>query len=158
MPTGQAATGRTSAFDRLGHRTPTSQEESKWAPRPEMTPHKIDRGRQPHKEQETERAVSQKRRSQSLPHDEADPKKRRTESKGKPSKIQPSIDWMMTGIQKPVSKPDSGVSRTSARSTVAKESQRQGSGSQTRADVSRTPTLSLVTRKRGKSRISPTDG
>ena len=64
-PTGQAATSRTSAFDRLEHHTPTSQEENKWAPRPEMTPCKIDRGRQPHKEQETERAVSQKRRSQS---------------------------------------------------------------------------------------------
>ena len=108
-----------------------------------MTPCKIDRGRQPHKEQETERAVSQKHRSQSRPREEADPKKGRTESEGKPSKIQPSIDWMMTGIQKPVSKPDSGVSRTSARSTVAKESQKQGSGSQTRADVPRTPKRSV---------------
>ena len=87
--TGQTATGRTSAFDRLGHHTPTSQEESKWVPRPEMTPRKIERGRQPHKEQESERAVSQKRRSQSCPRDKADPKKGRTESKGKPSKIQP---------------------------------------------------------------------
>ena len=52
MTTGPATTSRTSAFDRLGHRTPTPQEESKWAPHPEMTPHKIDRGRQPHKEQE----------------------------------------------------------------------------------------------------------
>ena len=84
-PTGQTATGRTSAFDRLGHRTPTSQEESKWAPRPEMTPRKIERGWQPHKEQESERAVSQKCRSQSCPRDEADPKKGRTESEGKPS-------------------------------------------------------------------------
>ena len=142
-PTGQAATSRTSAFDQLGHRTPTSQEESKWVPRPEMTPRKIDRGRQPHKEQETERAVSQKHWSQSRPRDEADPKKGRTESEGKPSKIQPSIDWTTTGIQKPVSKPDSGVSRTSARSTVAKESQRQDSGSRTRADVSRTPNAQL---------------
>ena len=50
MPTGQAATGRTSAFDRLGHRTPTSQEESKWVPHPEMTPRKIECGWQPHKE------------------------------------------------------------------------------------------------------------
>ena len=150
MPTGQAATGRTSAFDRLGHRTPTSQEESKWAPRSEMTPRKIDRGWQPHKEQETERAVSQKRQSQSCPHDEADPKKGRTESKGKPSKIQASIDWMMMGIQKPVSKPDlclpsskPNVSRTSARSTVAKESQKQGSGSQTRTDSSHAPNTQL---------------
>ena len=150
MPTGQAATSRTSAFDCLGHRTPTSQEESKWAPHPEMTHRKIDRGRQPHKEQETERAVSQKCQSQSHPRDEADPKKGRTESEGKPSKIQASIDWMMTGIQKPVSKPDlclpsskSNASRTSARSTVAKESQKQGSGSRTRTDASRTPNAQL---------------
>ena len=115
-----------------------------------MTPHKIDCGRQPHKEQENERAVSQKRRSQSRPCDEANPKKGRMESKGKPSKIQASIDWMMTGIQKPVSKPDScllssklNVSRTSARSTVAKESQKQGSGCQTRADASCTPNAQL---------------
>ena len=43
-------TGRTSAFDQLGHHAPTPQEESKWAPHPEMTPRKIDHGRQPHKE------------------------------------------------------------------------------------------------------------
>ena len=150
MPTGQAATGRTSAFDWLGHRTPTSQEESKWAPCPEMTPRKIDRGRQPHKEQETQRAVSQKHWSQSRPRDEADPKKGRTESEGKPSKIQASIDWTTTGIQKPVSKPDLhppssklNVSRTSARSTVAKESQKHGSGSRTRTDPSHTPNTQL---------------
>ena len=89
--TGPATSGRTSAFDRLGHRTLTPQEESKWAPRPEMTPRKIDHGQQPHKEQEPQRAVSQKRQSQSRPHDEADPKKGRTESEGKPGKIQVSI-------------------------------------------------------------------
>ena len=55
--------GRTSAFDRLGHHTPADQEESKWAPRPEMTPRRIDCGRQQHKEQETKRAVSQKHQS-----------------------------------------------------------------------------------------------
>ena len=145
MLTGQTVTGRTSAFDRLGHRTPTSQEESKWAPHPEMTPRKIERGRQPHKEQESERAVSQKCWSQSCPRDEADPKKGRTESEGKPSKILPSIDWMTMGIQKPVSKPDSCLpsSKSSARSTVAKESQKQGSGSWTRTDASRTPNAQL---------------
>ena len=150
MPTGQTATGRTSAFDRLGHRTLTSQEESNWAPDPEMTPRKIEHGRQLHKEQESERAVSQKRRSQFHPRDEADPKKGRTESEGKPSKIQPSIDWTMTGIQKPISKPDSclpssksSASRTSTRSTLAKESQKQGSGSRTRTDASPTPNAQL---------------
>ena len=102
------------------------------------------------KNQETERAVSQKRRSQSRPHDEADPKKGRMESEGKPSKIQASIDWMTTGIQKPLSKLDShfpsskpNVSQTSARSTVAKESQKQGSGSWTRTDASCTPNAQL---------------
>ena len=64
-PTIPAATGRTSAFDQLGHHTPTPQEESKWVPRPEMTPRKIDHGWQPHKEQETQWAVSQKCWSQS---------------------------------------------------------------------------------------------
>ena len=133
-PTGQPTTGRTSAFDGLGHRTPTSQEESKWAPHPEMTPRKVEHGRPPHKDQETQRAVSQKRRSQSRLCDEADPKKGRTESEGKPSKVQVSIDWTTTGIQKPVSKPDShppssksNASKTSVKSTVAKESQKHGS-------------------------------
>ena len=101
-----ATTSRTSAFDRLGHHTPANQEESKWAPHPEMTPHKIDHGRQPHKEQETKRVVSQKRQSQSQPHDEADPKKGRTEGEGKPGKIQVGIDWSTTGIQKPIPKLD----------------------------------------------------
>ena len=149
-PTGQATTGRTSAFDQLGHRTPTSQEESKWTPHPEMTPHKVERGRHPHKDQETQRAVSQKHQSQSRPRDEADPKKGRTESEGKPSKIKVGIDWMMTGIQKPVSKPDSrppssksNVSKTSVKSTVAKESQKHGSGSRTRTDLSHTPNTQL---------------
>ena len=115
-----------------------------------MTPHKIDCGRQPHKEQETERAVSQKNRSQSHPCDEADPKKGRRENEGKPSKIQASIDRMMMGIQKPISKPDlrlpsskPNVSRTSMRSTVAKESQKKGSESRTRTDASHTPNAQL---------------
>ena len=149
-PTGQATSGRTSAFDRLGHRTLTSQEESKWVPLPEMTPCKIDCGRQPHKDQESQRAVSQKHQSQSWPCDEADPKKGRTESEGKPSKIQVGIDWMTTGIQKPVSKPDSrppsselNVSGTSVKSPVAKESQKHGSGSWTRTDLSRTTNTQL---------------
>ena len=150
MPTRLAATGRTSAFDRLGHRTLTPEEESKWAPCPEMTPRKIDRGRQPHKEQETQRTVSQKHQSQSQPCDEANPKKGRTESEGKPGKIQVSIDWLTTGIQKPVSKLDSrppssklNVYGTNVRSTVAKESQKHVSASRTRTDLSRTPNAQL---------------
>ena len=52
---------------------------------------------------------------------------------------------MTTGIQKPVSKLDSHLpsSKSSARSTVAKESQKQGSGSRTRTDASRTPNAQL---------------
>ena len=42
--TRQATSGRTSAFDRLGHRTLAPQEENPWAPRPEMTPRKVDCG------------------------------------------------------------------------------------------------------------------
>ena len=105
--TGSTDTGRTSDFDWLGHRTLTPLDESKWAPRPEMTPRRIDRGWLPHREQETQRVVSQKHRSQSRPRNEADPKKGRTESKGKPGKILVGIDWSTTGIQKPASKLDS---------------------------------------------------
>ena len=149
-PTGPVTTGRTSAFDWLGHRTLTPQEDSKWVPCPEMTPCKIDRGRQPHKEQETQWAVSQKRRSQSQPRDEADPKKGRMESEGKPGKIQVSIDWSTTGIQKPVSKLDSHppssklhVSGTVVRPTMAKESQKHVSASRVRTDLSCTPNAQL---------------
>ena len=54
------------------------------------------------------------------------------------------------GIQKPISKPDScppsskpNVSGTSVKSTVAKESQKHGSRSQTRTDLSHTPNTQL---------------
>ena len=137
---------RMSAFDRLGHCTPAHQEESKWAPHPEMTPRKIDRGRQPHKEQETQWAVSQKHRSQSRPCNEADPKRGRMEDKGKPGKIQVSIDWLTMGIQKPVSKLDScppssklDVSGSSVKSTMAKVSQKHASASWTRTGPERRP-------------------
>ena len=115
-----------------------------------MTPCKIDCGRQPHKEQEPQQAVSQKRQSQSRPCNQADPKKGRMEGKGKPSKIQVSIDWSTTGIQKPVSKPDShppfsklDVSGPSVRSTVAKVSQKHASTSRTRTSLSHTPNTQL---------------
>ena len=143
--TGQATSGRTSAFDRLGHRTPAPQEENQWSPQPEMTPRKLDHGRQPNKEQESQRAGSQKRRSQSRPRDEADPKKGRTEGEGKSGKIQVGIDWTTMGIQKPVSKLDShppsfkpDVSGASGdqlprmKSTVVKGSQRHMSRSRDR--------------------------
>ena len=53
-----------------------SQQEGEWAPWPEMTPRKMERGQQPGREQESSaRPPNQKRRSQSRPRDEADPKK-----------------------------------------------------------------------------------
>ena len=115
-----------------------------------MTPRKIDHGRQPHKEQETQWTVSQKHRSQSWPCDQANPKKGKTESEGKPSKVQVSIDWLTTGIQKPISKPDPcppssklNVYGTNVRSTVAKEFQKHASMSRTRTDLSHTPNTQL---------------
>ena len=42
--TRQATSSQVSAFDQLGHRTSAPQEEDQWAPRPKMTPHKVDRG------------------------------------------------------------------------------------------------------------------
>ena len=96
-----------------------------------MTPRRIDCGWQPQKEQEAKWAVSQKCWSQSWPCNEADPKRGRTEGEGKPGKVQVSIDWLTTGIQKPVSKPDSRTSGPSVKSTVTKVSQRHASTSWT---------------------------
>ena len=111
-----------------------------------MTPRKIDRGWQPHKEQEPQRAISQKHWSQSRPRDEVDPKKGRMEGKGKPGKIQVGIDWSTTGIQKPISKPDShppsskhDVSGASVKSTVAKVFKKHASASQTRTGLEGRP-------------------
>ena len=108
-----------------------------------MTPQKIERGRQPNKEPEPQWAGSHKRRSQSHPHDEADPKKGRTEGEGKPAKIQVGIDWTTTGIQKPIAKADSHqpsskteTSGTNHQQSRLKESQKQGSkwsGKETRS-------------------------
>ena len=110
-----------------------------------MTPRKVDCGQQPNKEEESQRAGSQKRWSQPQPRDEADPKKGRTEGEGKSGKIQVGIDLTTTGIRKPASKPDScplsfkpDVSRASGdqpprmKSTVVKGSQRHTSGSRGR--------------------------
>ena len=142
--TGQTISGQTSAFDRLGHQTLAPQEDNQWAPQPEMTPCKVDRGQQPNKEQEPQWAGSQKRRSQSRPHDEADHKKGRTEGEVKSSKVQVGIDWTTTGIQKPVPKLDthhlsfkpdvSGASggQQSRMKSVVKESQRHASRSRDR--------------------------
>ena len=160
--TGSTDTGRTSAFDQLGHRTPTPLEESKWVPRPEMMPHKIDRGRLPHKEQDTQWAVSQKHQSQSRPHDEANPKKGRTESEGKPGKILVGIYWSTTGIQKPTSKPDScppsskfNISGTGVKSAMAKESQKHASMTRAKTDLSRNPNAQLGNREKWEIKEKP---
>ena len=65
-PAGVEASSRVSAFDRLGHRAQTPQEDQ-WVPRPEMTPRKVERGCQASRTagQEPPRSTSQKRHSQS---------------------------------------------------------------------------------------------
>ena len=107
-PGSQPASGRISVFDQLGHRVQETQQEDEWAPHPEMTPQKVERGRQPGREQDSSsRPPSQKRQSQSRPLDAADPKKGWTDTEQRPSKIQVGIDWANTGISKPIPKPDS---------------------------------------------------
>ena len=159
-----ATTGRMSAFDWLGHRTPTQQEEDKFAPRPEMMPRKIDRGQQPHKEPEAQYAVNQKQSSQSQPNDEADPKRGRTEGDGKPGKVQANLDWSTMGIQKPISKSDSCAPSskpgTSLKSTVTKVYPTGmplclRPGLARRGNLPAPLTPSLVTRKREKSQEKP---
>ena len=101
-----------------------------------MTPRKIDRWRQLHKEPEAQHVVSQKRRSQSQPHDDANPKRGKTECDRKPGKVQASLNWSTTGIQKPVPRLDSRAPSSkpseSVKSTVTKVSQKHASASQTR--------------------------
>ena len=73
-----------------------------------MTPWKVERGRQPGRDQDSSsRPPSQKRRSQSRPREEASAKKGRTDGENRLGKIQVGIDWTNTGIGKPVPKPDS---------------------------------------------------
>ena len=146
----QSSTGRTSAFDRLGQHTPTPQEESKLVPHPEMTPHKIDHGRQPHKEQETQRAIS---RSVGVSPGLAmrlTPRKEGRKARGSQVKSKlVLIGWQRVSRNPFPSRipiPQSSklnVSGTSVRSTVAKESQKHGSGSRTRIDPSHTPNAQL---------------
>ena len=107
-PGSQPASERVSVFDQLGHRTQDTQKEDEWAPRPEMTPRKVEHGHQPGRDQDSSsRPPSQKRQSQSRPREEASTKKGRTDSDNRPGKIQVRIDWANTGIGKPVPKPDS---------------------------------------------------
>ena len=84
------------------------EKEDEWAPHPEMTPRKVERGRQPERDQDSSsRPPSQKRRSQSRPRDEVSAKKGRTDGDNRLGKIQIGIDWVNMGIGKPVPKPDS---------------------------------------------------
>ena len=107
-PGSQPASERVSVFDRLWHRAQHTQKEDEWAPRPEMTPQKVEHGRQPGRDQDSSsRPPSQKRWSQSHPREEASAKKGWTDSDNRPGKIQVGIDWANTGIGKPVPKPDS---------------------------------------------------
>ena len=98
-PTSSEASGWVSAFDQLGDRV----QEDQWAPRPEMTPRKVERGCQPSHAADQEPQCSS---SQSRSRDEVDSKKGHTEGDGRSSKVQVRIDWSNTGIQKPVPKPD----------------------------------------------------
>ena len=99
---------RVSVFDRLGQQAQDTRQEDQWAPRPEMTPRKVERGQQPGKAQDSSsRPPSQKRQSQSHPRDEANAKKGRTDTEQRPSNIQVGIDWANMGISKPVPKLDS---------------------------------------------------
>ena len=85
-----------------------TEKEDEWAPRPEMMPRKVERGRQPERDQDSSsRPPSQKRRSQSRPQDEVSAKKGQTDGDNRPGKIQVGIDWANTGIGKPIPKPDS---------------------------------------------------
>ena len=85
-----------------------THEEDEWIPRPEMTPRKVQRGRQPGRDQDSSsRPPSQKRWSQSRPQEEVNAKKGRTDNEQRPSRIQVGIDWANTGIGKPIPKPDS---------------------------------------------------
>ena len=105
-PGSQPVSERVSVFDWLRHRVQNIQKEDKWAPHPEMTHWKVERGRQPGRDQDSSsRPPSQKRRSQSHPQDEASAKKGRMDGDNRSSKIQVGIDWANTG--KPVPKPDS---------------------------------------------------
>ena len=107
-PSSQPVSERVLVFDRLGHRAQNTHEEDEWTPCPEMTPRKVQHGRQPERDQDSSsRPPSQKRRSQSRPREEANAKKGRTDNEQRPSKIQVGIDWANTGIGKPVPKPDS---------------------------------------------------
>ena len=146
-PASAEGSSQVSAFDWLGHRAQTPQKEDQWAPRPKMTPWKVERGCQVSHTagQEPPRSTSQKKRRKSRPQDEVDSKKGHMEGNGRGSKVQVGIDWSTMGIQKPVPKPDPrhpsfkpDLSRASGNqqpwmkpSVVSKGSQKQSSSRST---------------------------
>ena len=107
--TKSTATSWLSAFDQLEHCKQSPQKEEAWALHPEMTPRKVERGRQLDRGQESHSKsvgqseqgsgwpASQKRRSQSQPQDEPDSKKAWTECEGKNHMIQVGMDGEIFG-------------------------------------------------------------
>ena len=105
--------GRGSVFQQLGDRPGSPAGEETLQVRPEMTPHKIERGRQPGRGSEvSEKSASHsqlghKRRSASWGHDEVDSKKEKRDggpvsaTTGKDRKVVVGIDWCTAAIEKP---------------------------------------------------------
>ena len=52
-PGSQPVSERVSVFDRLGHRAQDTKKEDEWAPRPEMTPRKVEHGHQQGRDQDS---------------------------------------------------------------------------------------------------------
>ena len=108
--------GRESVFRRLGGWPDSPTEGEKFRVRLEMTPRKIERGRQPGRGSETSEKqtgrslLGQKRRSASRGRDEVDPKKGKTDGglegakSGKDRKVKVGIDWLNTTIEEPTPK------------------------------------------------------
>ena len=108
--------GRGSIFQRLGGQPGSPAGEENFQVRPEMTPCKIERGRQPGRGSNvSERPASrsqlgQKRRSASRGRDQVDSKKEKKDGRlvsataGKDQKVVTGIDWCTDDIEKPARK------------------------------------------------------
>ena len=113
----QKSTRRESVFQRLGGRAGSPTGEGQFQVRPEMTPRKVERGRQPGRASETSdrtgsrSQLGQKRRSASRARDEVDSKKGKTDTGsvgatgGKDRRVTVGIDWQTTGIEDPTPSP-----------------------------------------------------
>ena len=110
---------RGSVFQHLGSQPDPPAGGEEFQVRPEMTPQKIQQGRQPSRGSETsEKQTScslsgQKRRSASRSRDQVDPKKGKTDAgtagatDGRDRKVLVGIDWQTTAIKEPVPKTSS---------------------------------------------------